>query len=370
MRLTYAVLGLLCLVCACAPAINQGPIQPPVPIPKRKAVDRSEFPPPPRDRRPPPSAGEEETPPRGTVPAEPPGAAPAPPAPDEGIVEGPGPEPPSAPAPRASTATGGEGPAEGIHSLRQPELLGSVLWVQTSEEYRIAALQAYRSARMNLDEALADPSWDALSEEAPVAETTRSSAVILDVDETVLDNSPYEGNLVTRGPSSEGFRRWCLTAASEAVPGALEFTRYAASRGVEVFYITNRNHELEEATRTNLERLGFPLGEPGEDRILSRYERREWASDKTSRRREVARDHRVLLLVGDDLNDFVSGGRGSRELRARLFRETAGHWGKDWILLPNPMYGSWDRALTWGAGDDMTPEGKLRLKLQALETAP
>ncbi|MCB1035730.1 MAG: 5'-nucleotidase, partial [Acidobacteria bacterium] len=102
---------------------------------------------------------------------------------------------------------------------------------------------------------------------------------------------------------------------------------------------------------------------------LTRYEREEWQSDKETRRAEVARVYRVVLLVGDDLNDFISGGRAGVEDRQALFDSTLERWGQEWILLPNPMYGSWEKALTLGTGD-LSPQENLELKLQALEAYP
>lgn len=356
MRFLLASFALLIVFTGCGAPASQGPLQPPVPIPKRKAVDRSEFPPPPPPRQKPAAEAPKEA-------AE--AAPPAPPAATQPAVT-------PAPAPEISSSEPSRGRIQlSPEAPGQQELLTSVLWVQTAQEYQISALQAYRNARRSLDQALEDLAWDALGGDGASEEGVRPTAVILDVDETVLDNSLYEGALVSRGPStSEGFRSWCLQEASGAVPGALEFTRYAASKNVAVFYVTNRNHEVEEATRRNLEKLGFPLGIAGEDRILTRYERKEWTSDKTSRRQEVARDYRVLLLIGDDMNDFAAEGRGSRERRATLLEETSSKWGREWILLPNPMYGSWSRALTWGAGEQMTHEQKLELKSKALRAAP
>ncbi|MCB1033150.1 MAG: hypothetical protein KDD47_04875, partial [Acidobacteria bacterium] len=280
MRVHAVVLGLTLLVTACAPQASQGPIQQPVPVPKRSTEDRSDYPPsPPRDRRPP-------------VSEQRPSEVEAPPAPPV----------PSAPPPEAETAE---------EDSRPHELLSSILWVQTAVEYKASTLQAYRGARRSLERALEDPGWNALASEAPQPDDPRPPAVILDIDETVLDNSTFEGGMVRHGQpfSTAAFNRWCFEEQATAVPGALEFTRYADSRGVAVFYVTNRNHEVEEATRNNLAKLGFPLGPSEEDRVLTRFEREEWQSDKETRRTEVARTYRVVLLVGDDLNDFISGGR-------------------------------------------------------------
>ena len=138
------------------------------------------------------------------------------------------------------------------------------------------------------------------------------------------------------------------------IPGALEFTRAAAAKGVTVFYVTNRDRALEQATRDNLAKFGFPL-DPSRDTVLTRAERPEWtSSDKSSRRSVVAQDFRILLLVGDDFGDFVQGARGTLAARKALDEANAAMWGVKWIALPNPMYGSWKTAAGVGnqrAGD-------------------
>ena len=145
----------------------------------------------------------------------------------------------------------------------------------------------------------------------------------------------------------------------------MEFARYAQSKGVTIFYVTNRYVDVEAPTRENLSRLGFPL-DAATDHVLTRKERPEWAaSDKTSRRQFVARTHRVLLLIGDDFNEFVSAAGKTAEERAQLNAQHASRWGLRWIMLPNPTYGSWEAALT--AGGTSAAE-RLAFKLKHLRT--
>jgi acid phosphatase len=142
---------------------------------------------------------------------------------------------------------------------------------------------------------------------------------------------------------------WTAERRSKALPGAVEFLSHARRRGVSVFYITNRDVSEEAATRTNLRKQGLPLqsfgGEELSDNILSRGERPEWTSDKSSRRAAVARRFRVLLLLGDDLNDFLSGVRTDVGARLEKTLPYESWWGSKWFMLPNPMYGSWEDSL-------------------------
>ena len=245
-------------------------------------------------------------------------------------------------------------------------LVNATLWVQTSAEYRASALQAYAAARRALDAALADPTWVGATEDSSSG-AAQPPAVILDLDETAIDNTAYEARMITRGIQydAESWNQWVSEAAAKAVPGAVEFLAYAKSRGVTPFYLTNREAREEEGTRRNLEALGFPMGtDPSQPTLLLRGLRPEWASsDKSPRRSWVASSYRVLLLLGDDLNDFANARELSIQDRDAIVERMASWWGSRWIIVPNPMYGSFERAVTSGA---KTPCDELQKKIGAL----
>lgn len=274
--------------------------------------------------------------------------------------------------PRPADGPAVEEPAAGI-DVANPALpvLNATVWLQTSAEYVATARQAYLLASRSLPRAIADSGWTAMPAQADTEGYRRlPPAVILDVDETVLDNSPFEARLLRRGetygPGSWG--EWVREAAAGPVPGALEFAREAARRGVTVFYVTNRDHELEPPTRRNLERLGFPLGGAA-DRILTEGEREGWGSDKADRRAFVADRYRVLLLVGDDLHDFTTGAHAGPAARRRLAVRNGERWGRQWIMLPNPVYGSWEEA-AYGFRSGLSPAERRRAKIEALDAHP
>src|SRR6185436_764920 len=163
---------------------------------------------------------------------------------------------------------------------------------------------------------------------------------------------------------AESWKQWVSEAAAEAVPGAANFLAYAKSRGVTPFFITNRDKDEEPGTRRNLEKLGYPL-DPNLDTVLVRGEREEWKpSDKAPRRAHVAASYRVLLLFGDDLNDFANARDKSIAERDAIIDANAALWGTRWFMLANPMYGSWERAITGGTG---TPCEQLQKKIDALQ---
>lgn len=274
------------------------------------------------------------------------------------------------PAPAETPSVSAEAPPATPDDSREvPSVLDAVLWMQTSAEYVGLARQTWALALDQLRRNLADTSYSAVVEQRPGAGSL-PAAVIVDVDETVLDNSPYAARLIEDGEefSEATWGAWVNEARARPVPGALEFVRAAVEMGVTVFYVTNRNAELEEGTARNLAAQGFPAS-AATDLYLLKDERPEWGSDKTTRRAFVARDYRVVLVAGDDLNDFVSGARGAGVAeRFDLARRYGERWGRGWFVLPNPTYGSWESAILLEAPRD-DRDAVLRAKYDALEGA-
>ena len=221
-------------------------------------------------------------------------------------------------------------------------MLNSVLWVQHAAEYKAATIQAFTTAKTMLDSALVDKKWTAAAEQTSDYQTL-PPAIIIDVDETVLDNSPYETQLIKSGKAynSDTWTAWCKEERAKAVPGALDFCTYAHQNGVTVFYVTNRQEHLEKATRANLQRIGFPLM-ADVDTVLPKTH----TSDKGERRTAIAENFRILLLIGDNAGDFYSGfTKGSQVKRDSLVYRHIQNFGTKWIILPNPIYGDWESAL-------------------------
>ena len=257
--------------------------------------------------------------------------------------------------------------APAVAARHTNENLNSLLWMQTGAEYRASALQAYRVARLQLDAALADPRWTAAIEQTGDP-SALPPAVVLDLDETVIDNSAFAARQITEGTgyTPDRWNAWAREGKARAVPGAVEFLTYARSRGVTPFYVTNRDHQIEDATRDNLAALGVPL-DTSRDTVLTRYENGWTESDKGARRRSVAESYRILLLVGDNFEDFAAGTLTTVDNRTALADKYADYWGARWIILPNPTYGSWDSAITFGQGR-LTDAQTLAAKYKALRT--
>lgn len=247
----------------------------------------------------------------------------------------------SAPAPASPTPAG---PAP-------DDNLNAIAWARTSVEHDLIYREVYRNATDRLAQALADRNWDALPHEERTG-TVRGlkPAIILDIDETVLDNNPYAVRRLRAGKSydRESWRQWCEEHAARPLPGALEFTRYAASRGVTVFYVTNREQALTEVTTTNLREQGFPLA-ANEEVVLglgmSVPGCEAVGNDKGCRRRLIAQRYRVLMQFGDQLGDFVDARANTLAGHRAAAEPYLGWVGERWYVLPNPTYGAWEAVL-------------------------
>jgi 5'-nucleotidase (lipoprotein e(P4) family) len=264
------------------------------------------------------------------------------------------------------------------------EQLHATLWMQQSPEYRAMVAQTYRLATERLELALAPGSAALEQLNLPALRLAAlPPAIILDLDETVLDNSFYQARLLRerRDYDDASWAAWVEAAAAPALPGARDFLRAAEARGIRIFYVTNRECPRQRpdagdpcpaksATLRNLRALGLP-GADDPESLLLRRERPEWdGRSKSPRRAWVGESYRIIALVGDDLQDFVDRsvylGRGGA-LDA-LF-------GLRWFLLPNAMYGSWERSLVESACQPgMTPEQCSRAvvarKYELLEAEP
>jgi acid phosphatase len=229
--------------------------------------------------------------------------------------------------------------------------------MQTAVEYRMVCESAYRAAAGVLGAALADRTWSAAVEQIGDV-SALPPAVVLDLDETVLDNSRFQGELVRRRLvyTPELWREWVRQRRAELVPGAGAFLAAARERGVAVIFITNRTLEEEADTVANLAALGV---DAAPESIMCAGEN-GWPSDKAARRTLIAGTHRIVALVGDDLGDFVPA-RVPPAGRERAAEAHEAWWGTRWIVLPNPAYGSWERALL-GYASGLSDEQSLQTK--------
>ncbi|MBN3034275.1 MAG: 5'-nucleotidase, lipoprotein e(P4) family [Bacteroidales bacterium] len=244
---------------------------------------------------------------------------------------------------------GGEGEEETVVTPNEYKTM-AVLYQQRAAECRALQHQAFHVARQVLDSRLRRMGL------------TRQQAVITDIDETVLDNSPYEAKCILDGLSyPEQWKEWLELAAARPIPGALEFLKYAESKRVEVFYVTNRKEEFREATLRNLQAAGFPFAD--NNHLLMRTT----TSSKEERRREIMERYEVLMLLGDNLNDFSElFYKQDMNRRAFVTDSLRDAFGDRFIVLPNPIYGDWEDAL-YGHTRDLTQEEKQEMRRGLLE---
>ena len=255
-------------------------------------------------------------------------------------------------------------------SFHAEDNLNAVAWSQTAIEHDLIYLQAYRDAQSRLLAALNDPHWDALAADDRMAPSLGlTPAVVLDVDETVLDNSAYQARVIRSGGefNEADWRAWCMEEAARALPGAVAFAQFAASHGIAVIYISNRHKVLDQATVDNLRKVGLPVAGP--DALLNQGTVVEGCqqvgSSKRCRRQLISRKYRVLMQMGDQIGDFVDVSTNTDEGRRQAMAAHLDWIGQRWFVLPNPTYGSWESAL-FNQLPKASPEQRHQLKIKAL----
>ncbi|HMT07657.1 MAG TPA: 5'-nucleotidase, lipoprotein e(P4) family [Pyrinomonadaceae bacterium] len=242
--------------------------------------------------------------------------------------------------------------------------IGATLYMQKAAEYRALAYQAFNLARWQLDNDLDKKNIKRL----PKSERTRPRAIIVDIDETVLDNSPAQAEQIKKNIpfNLNDWYAWGEMRKAKSIPGSVDVLNYAVSRGVKVFYVSNRDEVQKQATIDNLKKAGF--ADVGIDNVLLRQkdDKGQNISTKTPRREFVAHKYRIVFLMGDNLDDFSDV--FERKSVADRFGETdkvKTDWGKRWIVLPNAMYGTWENAIyEYGR---LTDEQKKEIRSKAME---
>jgi len=228
--------------------------------------------------------------------------------------------------------------------------LNAVLWQQRSGEYKALCYQAFALAKMKLNEKIALHKKD----EMPLA-------IVTDIDESVLDNSPQQASdiLHHRTYSEANWKDWTSKAVAGALPGAVAFFQYADKMGIQCFYVSNRRPEEREATIRNLIDAGFPQADTVHVMM------KDSTPDKEYRRLKIKERYNIALLVGDNLNDFDKMFyQQPSYTRCNLVRDNSDLFGDIFIILPNAMYGDWESAI-WN-GKKITPAEADKLKHEAL----
>ena len=218
-------------------------------------------------------------------------------------------------------------------------------WYQTSGEARALYLQGYNVATQRLKEYLKTPH-------------TKPYSIVLDLDETVLDNSPYQAEniILGRGYDSKSWDEWVNMKKAKAVPGAKEFLQFADKNGVKIYYISDRTESQLEATIENLRAEGIPV--QTNDSVL--LKNKDDKSGKANRREYVKNHTQLIMLFGDNLSDFDLFSSKSIDERNAKVEELSKEFGDRFIIFPNPLYGAFETAIYGGK----FPQAKEKLEIK------
>lgn len=243
----------------------------------------------------------------------------------------------------ADAAVKGEAPAAAVGSVQAASTESArqtadaetmaLLWMRTAAEYRALCYQGYNAAMAEIDRALADPA----RQEKPLA-------IVLDCDETVVDNTPALAEAAADGSglyTSPWWNVWVAKGESSAMPGAADFLNAVHAKGVAIFYVTNRLESTGyAATERNLRALGFPSVDR-EHLLLATT-----TGNKQIRFDAIAAKYDVVCYMGDNAGDLPLGTYGKdRAARNGIIDGHAKDFGTKYIVFPNPVYGAWVSAL-------------------------
>ena len=229
--------------------------------------------------------------------------------------------------------------------LRSRENTMGALWYQNAAEVDALYQQGYNVATNKLKELLKQP-------------TSKPYSIVLDIDETVLSNIPFQVKMVKDGTAFNPklWDEWVQKAEATPVAGAKEFLQFADKNKVQIYYISDRTDAQVDATIKNLEAQGLPV--QGRDHLMFK---KEGDKSKEGRRQEVLKHTNLVMLFGDNLVDFAEFSTKSEADRDKMFEQLKAEFGDKFIIFPNPMYGSWESAVYQGEKKDGKGQSEARL---------
>ena len=229
--------------------------------------------------------------------------------------------------------------------LRSRENTMGSLWYQNAAEVDALYQQGYNVATNKLKELLKQP-------------TDKPYSIVLDIDETVLSNIPFQVKMIKDGTAFNPklWDEWVQKAEATPVAGAKEFLQFADKNKVQIYYISDRTDAQVDATIKNLEAQGLPV--QGRDHLMFK---KEGDKSKEGRRQEVIKHTNLVMLFGDNLVDFAEFSTTSEADRDKMFEQLKAEFGDKFIIFPNPMYGSWESAVYKGEKKDAKGQSEARL---------
>ncbi|NTW31851.1 MAG: 5'-nucleotidase, lipoprotein e(P4) family, partial [Bacteroidetes bacterium] len=169
--------------------------------------------------------------------------------------------------------------------------------------------------------------------------------------------SPYEAKMIEKGfsYSSKTWKEWTKLAIAKPLPGVIDFLTYAKSKGVEAFFVSNRETDERDATLKNMINEKIPFADTTHMYLKGKQ------SDKTARYNEISKKYKIILTIGDNLRDFneVFGTR-KNDYGMNLVDSLKTQLSENFILLPNPMYGDWEKAIYGGKFPSEPEKNKMR----------
>ena len=228
--------------------------------------------------------------------------------------------------------------------LRSRENTMGSLWYQNAAEVDALYQQGYNVATNKLKELLKQP-------------TDKPYSIVLDIDETVLSNIPFQVKMIKDGTAFNPklWDEWVQKAEATPVAGAKEFLQFADKNKVQIYYISDRTDAQVDATIKNLEAQGLPV--QGRDHLMFK---KEGDKSKEGRRQEVLKHTNLVMLFGDNLVDFAEFSTKSEADRDKMFEQLKAEFGDKFIIFPNPMYGSWESAVYQGEKKDGKGQSEAR----------
>ena len=229
--------------------------------------------------------------------------------------------------------------------LRSRENTMGTLWYQNAAEVDALYQQGYNVATNKLKELLKQP-------------TDKPYSIVLDIDETVLSNIPFQVKMIKDGTAFNPklWDEWVQKAEATPVAGAKEFLQFADKNKVQIYYISDRTDAQVDATIKNLEAQGLPVQD--RDHLMFK---KEGDKSKEGRRQEVLKHTNLVMLFGDNLVDFAEFSTKSEEDRDKMFEQLKAEFGDKFIIFPNPMYGSWESAVYKGEKKDGKGQSEARM---------
>ncbi len=216
--------------------------------------------------------------------------------------------------------------------LNSEHLTMGTLWYQRAAEVQAIYLQNFNLAKMLVEK---NVKKDRLK-----IKKRKTKAIITDIDETILNNSPYTSSLILNGTSykKDSWAKWVNEKRAKALPGAVDFCNFAKEKGLEIFYVSNRSAKSTDVTIENLKNEGFPFADKEHMFLKTK------TSDKTERRNKILENFDVILYLGDNLRDFdeIFAHRGD-DFGFGITHENKETFGTKFIIFPNPMYGEWEK---------------------------